>query len=515
MNNFVLDRRFFIEKLNTLLLNQDELNKSQIFSDCVTNLSNGMRDNLASEFNLGIKLLQNFFESNLLNPEILDVYLNSDHLLKYDPFENLDNDHIYECNKYLTTFILNSFFACDNCVEILQKFFFVEPNFYLEKNSKLLEHIEKIVTDKIYKYLSKNFDTSIKKNILLCIIIYSILSAIQEKLSKNIMDDMIRIGIGDILENSENEMIHLDESKNSTEGKNESISISGTRNLKYLNLNLDDVGISKISLQETKNFIVKNMKNLLSSINSFLLEQKEIIDNYQIEIRRVGVIPIVKKTCNFLKLLFALTNGIKQDYIFEICDDLRAKLKQTIERLAKTKPKYTNIVLLENYFYFNKFLKSLENFGYASEKMSQMEEKSLQLYSKYKEEYLKEIFGYQFKDFEAFYEKFITQYETLKEQVKLQSNYTFATFDKIVLSFLRELPKEIEKMAKRVNKHFCKEEALAPKIWQDICEYVLKIVKNLHEIYISCYKKQIDLKLYNAAISSVENYNFMAIFTTK
>jgi hypothetical protein len=516
LNNFILDRRFFIEKLNSLLMNQEELNKSQIFSDCVTNLANGMRDNLAIEFNFGIKLLQFFFESNLLNPEVLDVYLTSEHLLKYDPFQNLENDHIYECNKYLTTFILNSFFASDSCVEILQKFFFVEPIFFLEKNSKLLEEVEKIVTDKIYKYLSKNFENSIKKNILLGFVIYSILSAIQEKLSKNIIEDMIRIGIVDILENSNNETYLLGDDSRIYDAKNENLSnISMNQTRKYVNLNLDDVGISKISLQETKNFIVKNMKNLQTILNSFIIEQKEIIDTYTVEVRRVGIIPIVKKTCNFLKLLFALTSGIKQDYIYEICEDFRAKLKQTIERLSKTKPKYTNIVLLENYHYFHKFLKNMENFGYINEKMSQMEEKSYQLFIKYKEDYLKEIFQYQFKEFDAFYEKFNAQYELLKDQVKLQSNFVFGTFDKMALTFLKELPKEIDRMAKRVNKHMCKEEGLAPRIWEDVTKYLTKILKNLQEVYISCYNKQIEVKFYNAAMSSIEYYNFMAIYKTR
>ena len=516
LNNFILDRRFFIEKLNSLLMNQDELNKLQIFSECVINLANGMRDNLAVEFNFGIKLLQFFFESNLLNPEVLDFYLSSEHFLKYDPFENLQNDHIYECNKYLTTFILNSFFASDSCVEILQKFFFVEPNFILEKNSKLVEEVEKIVTDKIYKYLSKNFENSIKKNILLGFIIYSILSAVQEKLSKNIIEDMIRIGIGDILENSNNETYNLGDESHIYEAKSENISnLSINQTRKYINLNLDDVGISKISLHETKNFIVKNMKSLETILNSFIIEQKEIIDSYTVEIRRIGIIPIVKKTCNFLKLLFALTSGIKQDYIYEICDDFRTKLKQTIERLSKTKPKYTNIVLLENYFYFHKFLKNLENYGYVSDKMTQMEEKSYQLYIKYKEDYLREIFQYQFKEFQAFYEKFNSQYEVLKDQVKLQSNFVFGTFDKIVVNFMKELPKEIDKMAKRVNKHMCKEEGLAPKIWEDITKFIINLLKNLQDIYLSCYNKQIEMKFFSPAISSIENFNFSAIYKIK
>ena len=87
LENFIIDRKFFIEKLNILVNNQEDLNKNKIYKDCITMLSKGMRDNLAVEFNSGIKLLQIFFDCDILDSDKLDIYLSSDHLLKYDAFE--------------------------------------------------------------------------------------------------------------------------------------------------------------------------------------------------------------------------------------------------------------------------------------------------------------------------------------------------------------------------------------------------------------------------------------------
>lgn len=501
IESFLLDRRFFIEKLNQLVNNQDELNKNKIFSDCVTLIAKGMRDCLAMEFNGGIKILQFFFDSDILNPSKLDTYLDSDDLLKYDALEKMDSDWVYEINKYFTTFILNCFFSVDKCVEVLLSVFSEEPNFYLDKNSKQGEEIEKIVSQKIYEYLSKNFNTSIEKNILLGFVIYTILSAIQEKISKNVIEDMVILSVNDIFEQS----LKVEESYMPSVADPDIDFLGGTN----YNVNIEEIGIRKISIQETKTFINKNMKSLQGVLNEFFSEQKEIISNYVCEVRRVGIIPIVKKTCNLFNLLIALSKGIRSDYLVDVINEIRLKLRQTIERLSKVKPKYTNILMLENYYYLNKCFKVLEDRNINISGMAKIESDTFLVFKTFKEEYIKEIFVYQFKDFYTFYDKFNSQFNTLGDQIKMQSSFTFSNFDKYVTTFLKELPKNVEKMAKRVNKHLCKELGLAPVLWIDIQFYINKILKHLESIYKECYQKESDKKYLTPALDSINNFNFM------
>jgi hypothetical protein len=509
LENFLLDRRFFIEKLNILVNNQEDLDKSKIFKDCTTIMAKGMRDCLAMEFNGAIKILQIFFDCEILNPQKLDIYLSSEDLMKYDAFERIETDYVYEINKYMSTFILNSFFAADKCVEILLNVFSEEPNFHLDKTSKYYEEIEKIVTYKLYEYLSKNFNTSVEKNVLLGFVIYSILSAVQERISKNIIEDMIILSVKDIFDHS----YKMEESYMNSKVDSSDLDQLNMNNVQHVNM--EEVGIRKISLQETKNLIVRNMKTLQGLINVFFNEQKEIIGEYTCEVRRVGVIPIVKKTLNFIKLLIALTRGIKQDYLYETINDFRAKLKVTIERLAKTKPKYTNIILLENYYYINICLRSLENFDISNPNLSKIEQDAFIIFAKFKADYIKEIFEYQFKEFNAYYEKFTSQYTTFGDQVRMQTGFSYPTFEKNAIGFLKELPKAVEKMAKRVNKHLCKELDLAPIIWIDIQNYLMKITTNIETACKDCYSKPIDSKLILNATESVKNFNFMNLYKAK
>lgn len=513
LENFLLDRRFFIEKLNILVSNQEDLDKTKIFKDCTTIMAKGMRDCLAMEFNGAIKILQIFFDCEILNPQKLDIYLSSEDLVKYDALERIETDYVYEINKYLSTFILNSLFSADKCVEILLNVFSEEPNFHLDKTSKYYEEVEKIVTNKLYEYLSKNFNTSVEKNVLLGFVIYSILSAIQERISKNVMEDMIILSVKDIFDHS----YKMEESYISMKVVSDTdLNMNELKEPKEAaHVNMEEVGIRKISLQETKNLIVRNMKTLQGLINVFFNEQKEIIGEYTCEVRRVGVIPIVKKTLNFIKLLIALTRGIKQDYLYETVNDFRAKLKLTIERLAKSKPKYTNIILLENYYYINICLRSLENFDISNANLSKIEQDAFIIFAKFKEDYIKEIFEYQFKDFNAYYEKFTSQYNSFGDQVRMQTGFSYPSFEKNALGFLKELPKVIEKIAKRVNKHLCKELGLAPIIWIDIQNYLIKIITNIENACKDCYSKPIDTKLIQSATDSVKNFNFMNLYKAK
>jgi hypothetical protein len=97
----------------------------------------------------------------------------------------------------------------------------------------------------------------------------------------------------------------------------------------------------------------------------------------------------------------------------------------------------------------------------------------------------------------------------------MQSNFTINIFDKYSMAFLKDIPKYVEKISKRVNKHFCKEEALAPYIWKDITSYLIKIITNLDNIYNNCYQKPVDRKILDTALSSVKSFNFEHIFRNK
>ena len=130
-------------------------------------------------------------------------------------------------------------------------------------------------------------------------------------------------------------------------------------------------------------------------------QQKKAINKFKCEIRRIGIIPIVKKGVNFLKLILAITNGIKTDAIFILFENFLIELKSSITRLSSSNKKYTNIVLTENYHYIYRFFKDYERCGLNVDnpKYAEYETEYQGLYEKYKNIYIEEIYEYQFPDF--------------------------------------------------------------------------------------------------------------------
>ena len=501
LQNYLLDRKFVVQKLNNLFNNQEDLNEIDAFSLCRTSLAKGMRDTFANEFNNMVEMWEIFFQSDLLDEKKYNLYLDSDTFLHYDAFTKLYSDPIYEANKFFSCCILNTFFNCDIYIDDLLSYFNESPVFNLEKSSKNYSEIESIVSRKVYDSMSKNFESSYERSILLAFVIYAILSAVQEKLSVNLIGDYVQISIKDIFEARKKEedmtMMQYD-------------NVMDEENV----YDLEEIGVYKISSQETKNFIANNIKMLKNHIYEFINEQLEIIGQFTCEIRRVGIIPIVKKAINFLKLLLAITNGVKNESIYEIFEDFKVKLKLQIEKIANTDKKYTNIVLVENYHYILRFFKSFDEVGLNVDnpKFIQFEEEFDTIFNQYKDNYIKEIFDYQFHDFYVYFNNFQSQYQVNKEQIKVQNTFTVQQFDKKVNAFVKDLNKEIDTMAKRVLKHFCKEEGLGPSIWNEEKVYFSGFLYDIEKAYKDVYNKQFDVKSY---IQMLTNYNFKALYDNK
>jgi hypothetical protein len=170
--------------------------------------------------------------------------------------------------------------------------------------------------------------------------------------------------------------------------------------------------------------------------------------------------------------------------------------------------------LTENYHYIYRFFREFEKCGLNIDnpKYSEYEKDYEDLYFRYKNNYIEEIFEYQFPDFHYYYNKFIGLYQSNKSQVKLQNNYTPSNFIKNVQTFLKGYQKNIDTMASRVVKHYSKEENLAPRIWKDVVGFLTKKLKDIGNHCKDCYEQNIDVSSY---IRFTKEFNFMEIYKNK
>ena len=492
LKNYLLDRKFMAQHLNYLFEGQQDLNEIDAFKLCSECISKGMRDSFAKEFNSLVNIWGLFFESETLDEAKFNLYLDSETFNNFDAFKHLNSDIIFEANKFFSVFIINSFFNCDIYIDLLKNFFSFNPLFNLENDQNALNNCERIISKKVYDSMSSNFDTSANKSILLASILFAILSSVKDKISQS-NSDFVQISLKDVFELRNNEEESSNEiSEISSQNVSNFILEEKKNNEVY---NLENLGIYKISAGVTKEFLSVNIKKMKEILFKFIEEQKLIINKFKCEIRRIGIIPIVKKGINFLKLILAITNGIKTDAIFILFEDFLIELKSSITRISTSNKKYTNIVLTENYHYIYRFFREYEKCGLNVDnpKYAEYETEYQGLYEKHKNIYIEEIYEYQFPDFHYYYNKFLALYQSNKSQIKLQNSYTPSSFNKNVQSFLKGYQKNIETMASRVVKHFCKVENLAPEIWKDTITFLNKKLKDIAKYSQECYGQNINV----------------------
>ena len=511
LRNYLLDRKFMAQHLNSLFEGQKDLNEIDAFNLCSECISKGMRDSFAKEFNTVVSLWGFFFESDLLDETQYNFYLDTETFSKFDAFKHLYSNSIFEANKFFSVLIINTFFNCEVYIDLLKNYFSFNPLFNLENDPNILSKCEKIISKKVYESMTSNFESSVQKSILLAAILYAILSAVKEKITSS-ANDFVQISLKDIFELRNNE----DETDNNT-----SVDITTNYNNNFVFdeknndiYNMENMGIYKISIEVTKEFLNNNIKQIKESLFKFMDEQKEIIMSYKCEIRRIGIIPIVQKSINFFKLILAVTNGIKTDAIFILFENFLNELKSSIDRISHTNKKYTNIVLTENYHYIYRFFKEFEKCGLNIDnpKYSEYENEYQELYEKYKNNYIEEIYEYQFPDFHYYYNRFAASYQNNKSQIKLQNNYTPSNFMKNVQNFLKGYSKNIEVMASRVVKHYCKEENLAPHIWKEVVVYLINKLKEIAHSTKECYEQNIDV---SSCIKFTKEFNFKELYKNK
>jgi hypothetical protein len=393
-------------------------------------------------------------------------------------------------------------------IDLLKNFFSFNPLFNLENDINMLNKCEKLISKKVYDSMSSNFETSAQKSILLASIIFAILSAVKDKIYQG-NNDFVQLSLKDIFElrnNEEDSSIEISDLSSNNNISNYLLEDKKNNEI----YNLENLGIYKISSGVTKEFLSTNIKIMKEILFNFMEQQKKAINKFKCEIRRIGIIPIVKKGINFLKLILAITNGIKTDAIFILFENFLIELKSSITRISSSNKKYTNIVLTENYHYIYRFFKEYERCGLNVDnpKYAEYESEYQGLYEKHKNIYIEEIYEYQFPDFFYYYNKFLALYQSNKSQIKLQNNYTPSQFNKNVQNFFKSYNKNLEVMASRVVKHFCKEENLGPEIWKETTVYLNKKLKDIAKYSQECYGQNININEY---IRFNKEFNFQIL----
>lgn len=554
---FFKERRFFINSLLSIYKSNVCVTIEKGLVECETQICKAIRDLLVKETNSLIFIWEAFYESEIFNTEKLNIYLDKDDLLQFD-FQSSEKNDLHEMSseygKFIASLLINLFFALDISIDSLNYFFesskqVLGPSLNSTINNStnnssnmsrrgtititskthesVLTQSILLITESIFPKITSYINNSVEKNILMGFVIFTILLSIKTQIQKNIVGDVVILKMNDIIESSKQGVIQENEDSIFASNLKEDaggLFGSSTDRQEENNIVIQDLAsradMNKISLQETKDLIEYNFNNLTKQVKGFFAEQKLVFQGYKIEIRYVGIVPLCKKTLNFLNILISLTGQIKQDFTFELVEEFCKLMKEMLETLTKDKEKYTNIVLAENYYFIYKFLNDIEEKGYVHPILEKLMKEILDLYNYRKELYIQENFANYFAGFIKFYGDFKIQYNNLKSSnnlqlLKMQNNLTFDKVDKNVNAFLKSLNSNIKEIAERIHKHFSKENLLVTIMYTHTKYYIKEILTVLDEAYKSGYGKILDENLVKSIFSKMDSINITSDFKKK
>lgn len=174
----------------------------------------------------------------------------------------------------------------------------------------------------------------------------------------------------------------------------------------------------------------------------------------------------------------------REERFNEYLIDFLSNFLQWLDAMAKTKPKYYNIVMLENLRFIVARLNRQSYWDEWRHKKGELEDQ----YKENADKYIQYIFEYQFKKYTAYTKKIRlaikgNDFDSLKEQ----SDYTFKSLDKMAKGTFGALHKACKSMHDRMKKHLKSDEKVRKEMWELLLVYVEKEYDELAGIVESCY----------------------------
>jgi len=174
----------------------------------------------------------------------------------------------------------------------------------------------------------------------------------------------------------------------------------------------------------------------------------------------------------------------REEQFNEYLIDFLTNFLQWFDAMANTKPKYYNIVMLENLRFIISRLNKQSYWEDWRQKKTELEAQ----YNENVDKYIQYIFKYQFQKYTAYMKKVRlaikgNDFDSIKEQ----SDYSFKAFDKMVKSTFASLNKTCKSMHDRMKKHLKSDDKVRKEMWELLLVYAEKEYDDVVNIVKTCY----------------------------
>ena len=205
------------------------------------------------------------------------------------------------------------------------------------------------------------------------------------------------------------------------------------------------------------------------------------LDNFACNTRQAGILIPVTNIMNMIETMSNYCASTRENRFNEFTIDCLAKFIQWLDGMANTKPKYYNIVMVENLKYIISRLDIQELWNEWIEKKNELN----QQYQVNVKKYVQYIFEYQFPKYTEYMQGIKI---SIKGNTSLEGKYTSKSFENLVSSTFSSFAKSCKKMKDRMKKHLKSSESINEEIWGELETYIkneYQILETIVEKYYS------------------------------
>lgn len=236
-----------------------------------------------------------------------------------------------------------------------------------------------------------------------------------------------------------------------------------------------------------RRLLVDLQSRITACFNRFVDEACHQTEKHDRNVRQTGVLTYIPRFALLAQRMENLVQGNSREMVDAAYTKLVGTMFSVLDKVAQVDPKYTDIVLLENYAAFQNSLYELANVVPTLGRFYHM---ASDAYEQARTRYINSVINYEFEKLFQFGQKVETLLYTVQpEEIPFSYGMSKAEMRKLVKACLSSAEKHLAAMYKRMQKQITSEELL-PSLWEKCKVDFLDKYEGLEALLAKCYPSE-------------------------
>eukprot|EP00753_Platysulcus_tardus_P012189 PLAT3346.6.p1 GENE.PLAT3346.6~~PLAT3346.6.p1 ORF type:complete len:845 (+),score=500.07 PLAT3346.6:266-2800(+) len=218
--------------------------------------------------------------------------------------------------------------------------------------------------------------------------------------------------------------------------------------------------------------------------NGFMQRQVDWISSLRADTKRAGILPPFRKFPTFVDLVEHKVRGRHTESAGTAYQKLVTSMFSWLEALSKTKPKYEDIVRVENYYFF-----ALTAKARGVPALEQYQQRAEERFEECLQSYITWMVSRELPGPIEFVEE-VTQLLASMKASDVKFHVTEDRLTSVMTTLSSGLGKAVKEIKNRLQKHLGKSQ-LEPVVWERLTVYIIDSYSSLQRLVTTCFNKEL------------------------